>query len=162
MEFFEAPVRYMETIKSKLTEMAGKKEGRPIMDSEHWGDKPVYRNSWPKVDTKGHLRVMFYNVHKINALEDFIEMKMLMQTAAQEQADIIMITEITLNMHVKANKYRLIQAVKQYDKYAKIQIAHPPENTNTTSSFNMGGNMIIVQGALAGRIGNQGSDELGR
>ena len=106
--------------------------------------------------------MMFYNVHKINALEDFIEMKMLMQTAAQEQADIIMITEITLNMHVKANKYRLIQAVKQYDKYAKIQIAHPPENTNTTSSFNMGGNMIIVQGALAGRIGNQGSDELGR
>ena len=162
MEFFKAPVRYMETIKNKLADMAGKREGRPTLDSEHWGDKPVYRDSWPKVETKGCIRVMFYNVHGISALEDFIEMEMLMQTAAQEQADIIMITEINLNMHVKANKYRLIQAVKQYDKYAKVQIAHPPENPNTTRSFNMGGNMIIVQGALAGRIGEQGSDALGR
>ena len=92
---------------------------------------------------------MFYNVHGISALEDFIEMEMLMQTAAQEQADIIMITEINLNMHTHSNKARLIQTVKQYYKYAKVQIAHPPENPNATRSFNMGSNMIIVQGALA-------------
>ena len=162
MELFKAPVKYMECIKGKLTEMAAKKEGRPAMDSEQWGDKPVYRENWPKVDTKGRLRVMFYNVHGISALEDFIEMEMLMQTAAQEQADIIMITEINLNMHTHSNKARLIQTVKQYDKYAKVQIAHPPENPNATRSFNMGSNMIIVQGALAGRVGKQGSDPIGR
>ena len=84
IEFFKVPVRYMETIKSKLSDMAEKREGRPTMDSEQWGDKPVYHDSWPKVETKGCLRVMFYNVHGISALEDFIEMEMLIQTAAQE------------------------------------------------------------------------------
>ena len=162
MEKFKAPVRYMEAIKAKFVEMASKKEGRPNSDSEQWGDKPVYRDSWPKVEKKGRIRVMFYNVHGISALEDFIEMEMLMQAAAMEQADVIMITEINLNMHVKGNRHRLIQAVKQYDKYAKVQLAYPPENSHTTRSFNMGGNMIIVQGALAGRVGEQGADPIGR
>ena len=162
MENFKAPVRYMEAIKAKFTEMAAKKEDRPHTNSEHWGGAPVYRDSWPKVEKKGRIRVMFYNVHGISALEDFIEMEMLIQAAAMEQADVIMITDINLNMHVKGNKHRLIQAVKQYDKYAKVQLAYSPENPNTTRSFNMGGNMIIVQGALAGRVGKQGADPIGR
>ena len=45
MELFKAPVQYMDCLKGKLTEMAAKKEGRPAMDSEHWGDKPVYREN---------------------------------------------------------------------------------------------------------------------
>ena len=162
MEMFKAPVRYMEAIKEKFNTMKEKKEGRPDDDSMHWGDIPTYRESWPKVDTKEGIRIMFYNVHGISALEDFIEMEMLMQTAAVEQADVIMITEINLNLHVKSVKARLLSTVRQYDKYAKVQLAYPPENTHTTRSFNMGGNMIIVQGALAGRIGKQGADALGR
>ena len=162
MEMFKAPVRYMETMKEKYATMTAKKEGRPDTDSVHWGDEPVYRDSWPKVDAKGRLRILFYNVNGISALEDFIEMEMLMQTAAQEQADILMVTEINLNLHNKSIKSRLIQTIKQYDKYAKVQFAFPPENPNSTRAFNMGGTMIIVQGALAGRVGSQGSDDLGR
>ena len=162
MEMFKAPARYMESMKEKFAGMAAKKEGRPNTDSLHWGDKPVYRESWPKIDTKGNLRILFYNVNGISALEDFIEMEMLMQTGAQEQADILMVTELNLNLHNKSIKSRLIQTVKQYDKYAKVQFSYPPENPNTTRAFNMGGTMIIVQGALAGRIGTQGADKLGR
>jgi hypothetical protein len=162
LERFKAPARYMESMKEKFAGMAAKKEGRPNTDSLHWGDKPVYRESWPKIDTKGNLRILFYNVNGISALEDFIEMEMLMQTGAQEQADILMVTELNLNLHNKSIKSRLIQTVKQYDTYAKVQFSYPPENPNTTRAFNMGGTMIIVQGALAGRIGTQGADQLGR
>jgi len=162
LELFKAPVRYMESMKEKFAGMAAKKEGRPAIDSLQWGDTPVYRESWPKIDAKANLRVLFYNVNGISALEDFIEMEMLMQTGAQEQADILMVTELNLNLHNKAIKSRLIQTVKQYDKYAKVQFSFPPENPNTTRAFNMGGTMIIVQGALAGRIGSQGADPLGR
>ena len=162
MELFKAPVKYMESMKEKYANMAAKKEGRPNIDSTHWGDKPAYSDSWPKIDTKGKLRILFYNVNGISALEDFIEMEMLMQTAAQEQADILMVTEINLNLHNKSIKSRLLQTVKQYDKYAKVQFSYPPENPNSSRAFNMGGTMIIVQGALAGRVGTQGADELGR
>ena len=65
----------MDAIKAKVTELAVKKEGRPHTNSEHWGDAPVYRDSWPKVEKKGRIRVMFYNVHGISALEDFIKME---------------------------------------------------------------------------------------
>ena len=162
LELFKAPIPYMEAMKTKLQIMEDKMDGRPDGDGRHWGDEPTYRTTWPKVDKKGAIRIMYYNVNGISASDDFIEMEMLMQTAAQEQVDIIMVSELNLNLYMPGVRARLTQAVKQYDKYARIQIAHPPENPHTTRTFNMGGNMIIVQGALAGRIGQQGSDSLGR
>ena len=47
-----------------------------------------------------------------------------------------------------------------FDKYAKVEMAFPPEEPFTTSDFNMGGLMAIVQGGLGGRISDKGVTQL--
>ena len=39
MALFKAPVKYMDSVKGKIKTMCEKKEGRPEVDIEHWGDQ---------------------------------------------------------------------------------------------------------------------------
>ena len=52
MELFKAPVKYMDAIKEKFVQMTAKKEGRPNMDTEHWGDEPGGQLGWGQFCTR--------------------------------------------------------------------------------------------------------------
>ena len=64
----------------------------------------------------------------------------------QVQADVMLVSEVNLNLHKPSVRAKLRESIKSYDKYVKIQMAYPPDEPFTTSDFNMGGNMAIVQG----------------
>ena len=162
MEKFYSPEKYTGQVQSMMAAMESKKEGRTVEDMETWGDEIGHSNKWPKIDPKGHIRIMFYNVHGISYKQNYFEMDMIMQMGGQVQADVILLAEVNLNMHKPGVRAKLRDSIKAYDKYAKIQMAYPPDEPFTTSDFNMGGNMAIVQGGLAGRCIEQGSDLYGR
>ena len=52
IELFKAPVKYMDAIKEKFVQMTAKKEGRPNMDTEHWGDEPGGQLGWGQFCTR--------------------------------------------------------------------------------------------------------------
>ena len=62
-----------------MAAMETKKEGRTVEDMETWGDEIGHSNTWPKIDPKGHIRIMFYNVHGISYKQNYFEMDMIMQ-----------------------------------------------------------------------------------
>ena len=162
VKYFHSPERYTVQAKSIQDQVQMKKRGRPILDQQMWGDSITTSDTWPKVNPKGHIRVLFYNVHGISYKNNFFEMDMLMQLGGQVQADIMLIAEINLNLHQQRTRSNLTNSIRNFDKYARVQMAYPPDPPYTTSAFNMGGNMAIVQGGLSGRCGEQGADVFGR
>ncbi len=162
MKKYFSPDRYRQQVESLLAKVTEKKVDRPEADLDMWGDCIAQSDTWPKVKKNGHLRLLYYNVNGISARQDYFEMDMLMQTIAQVQADITLISEVNLNMHKGRVRARLKQSVRDFYKYAKVELAYPPELPFTTTDFNMGGLMAIVQGGLAGRISDQGVDPIGR
>ena len=159
---YNTPTQHMTQVKKIRCQMGVKKAGRPAMDQQMWGDNISYSSTWPKINSKGHIRLMFYNVHGISYKHDYVEMDMIMQIGSQVQADVLMLTEINLNLYQSRVRAKLRDSIRDYDKYAKVQMAYPPDSPYTTSDFNMGGNMVIVQGGLSGRCGEQGADVYGR
>jgi hypothetical protein len=162
MEAFYSPETYRERIQNIQDKMKTKRNGRPVIDSNMWGDELTTSEKWPKVNTQGHLRILFYNVNGISYKHNYFEMDMIMQLGGQAQADILLLTEINLNLHQAKVRQKVKDSIRAYDKYAKVQMAFPPDPPFTTSEFNMGGNMAIVQGGLSGRCGERGSDIYGR
>ena len=59
MELYKAPVPYMEAMKAKYEKMTEKTEGWPVADPQQWGDGLVYRDSWPRIDTKENIWILF-------------------------------------------------------------------------------------------------------
>ena len=159
---YNTPEQHMNQVKKLRSKMGEKRVGRTTKDQQMWGDDINYSSSWPKINPNGHIRLMFYNVHGISYKHDFVEMDMIMQIGSQVQADVMMLTEINLNLYKPRVRTKLRESIRAYDKYAKIQLAYPPDSPVTTSDFNMGGNMVIVQGGLSGRCGEQGADIYGR
>ena len=100
LEYFHSPEKYKLQARNIHTQMTQKKAGRPGMDLQTWGDGITSSATWPKVNPNRHLRIMFYNVHGISYKNDFFEMDMLMQLGGQVQADVMLITEINLNLHL--------------------------------------------------------------
>ena len=162
LEVFYSPAKYTGQIQNIRDQMTKKRLGRTVTDLQTWGDGINVSSTWPKVDPEGHLRIMFYNVHGISYKNNYFEMDMLMQLGGQVQADVMLITEINLNLHQPKVRAKLKDSIRAYDKYAKVQMAYPPDSPFSTSEFNMGGNMAIVQGGLSGRCGDQGADLYGR
>ena len=162
LELFHSPDKHLHQIQKMRQHMTEKKEGRPNLDTQMWGDDVTTSSTWPKVNPHGHLRLLFYNVHGISYKNNYFEMDMIMQMGGQVQADILLLTEINLNLHQARVRGKLRDSIRAYDKYAKVQLAYPPDTPFTQSAFNMGGNMVIVQGGLSGRCGDQGSDKYGR
>ena len=161
LESFHSPEKYRRNVEKMYTQMENKKDGRPEPDSAMWGDEPTSSSMWPTVNTHGHLRILFYNVHGISYKNDYFEMDMVMQMGGQVQADVLLLTEINLNLHQSRVRNKVKESIRAYDKYAKVQMAFPPDPPFTTSEFNMGGNMAIVQGGLSGRCRDCGSDIYG-
>ena len=159
---FYSPTKYRAQIQNMRELMEHKRSGRPGQDSCMWGDDINYSSTWPKVNPKGHLRIMFYNVHGVSYKNNYFEMDMIMQMGGQMQADVMLLSEINLNLHQAKVRGKLRESIRGYDKYAKVQMAYPPDPPFTRSDFNMGGNMVIVQGGLSGRCGEQGADTFGR
>ena len=162
LELFHTPDMHMNQIKHMRDKMKNKLAGRPDLDMHMWGDGINLSPSWPKVNTDGHLRFLFYNVNGISYKHNYFEMDMIMQMGGQVQADVMLITEVNLNLHQPRVRNRIRESIRAYDKYAKVQMAYPPDTPFTQSQFNMGGNMIIAQGGLSGRCVEQGADIYGR
>jgi hypothetical protein len=160
--YFQSPQQYTQQVLTTQKQIQQKKLGRPTLDMQMWGDETMTTSTWPKVTSQGHLRIVFYNVHGISYKNDFFEMDMLMQLGGQIQADVMLITEINLNLHQPQVRAKLRNSIRDFDKYARVQMAYPPDPPFTTSAFNMGGNMAIMQGGLSGRCMDQGSDTFGR
>lgn len=162
MERFHTPEKYRSQAQQIQGLTRTKQQERLGIDKEMWGDEITTNATWPKVTTNGHLRLLFYNVNGISYKNKFFEMDMLMQLGGQLQADAMLITEVNLNLHKPMVRAQIKESIRQYDKYAKVQLAYPPESPFTSSSFNMGGTMAIIQGGLSGRCQEQGSDTFGR
>ena len=162
MSKYFSPDRYKSQVEKLFEKVAEKKEHRPDTDLEMWGDTVEQSDTWPKIKKDGHIRILYYNVNGISARQDYFEMDMLMQTIAQVQADITLISEVNLNLHKPRIRAHLKQSIHSFDKYAKVELTYPPEAPFTTTDFNMGGIMAIIQGGLAGRIIEQGTDPIGR
>ena len=133
-----SPERYRTQIAQLMEVVTGKREHRPDEDLEMWGDSAIQTDSWPKVKLEGHLRILFYNVNGISSRQDYFEMDMLMQTIAQVQADITLISEVNLNLYKPRIRARLRESIRQFDKYAKVEMAYPPNAPFTSGDFNMG------------------------
>ena len=99
MAKFYSPEKYTEQVQTMRTAMENKKEGRTEEDMETWGDEIGYSDTWPKVNPQGHIRIMFNNVHGISYKQNYFEMDMIMQIGGQVQADVMLISEVNLNLH---------------------------------------------------------------
>jgi hypothetical protein len=159
---FHSPEKYITQLKKLRVQIETKTKHQLDRDANMWGDMITNSPTWPKVNTNGHIRILFYNVNGISYKNNYFEMDMIMQMGGQAQADIMLITEINLNLHKSQVRAKLRNSIKSYDKYAKVQLAYPPEAVHSVSDFNMGGNMSVIQGGLGGRCINQGADVYGR
>jgi hypothetical protein len=162
LSLFSSPQQYATNIAKKRAQMRAKKQYQLETDATMWGHTITTSELWPKFNMNGHLRLLFYNVNGISYRDNYFEMDMIMQMGGQEQADIILLTEINLNLHKSSVRAKVRDSIKAYDKYAKIQMAYSPDAPHSISNFNMGGNMAIVQGGLSGRCADQGADIYGR
>ena len=163
MAKFYSPERYQTSVKTMLDTITIKKESRSESDLQMWGDTfPTNDVVWPKIKKNGHIRCVFYNVNGISHRQNYFEMDMAMQMMSQEQADLLLISEVNLNMYKPRVRARLKESIRDFDKYAKVSMAYPPEEPFTTTDFNMGGLLAVVQGGLSGRISDQGADPIGR
>ena len=149
MHSFYSPEKYKVQVQQMQKKMESKQCGRPALDSQMWGDSIDTNPSWPKVNPDGHLRILFYNVHGISYKNNYFEMDMIMQMGGQVQADVMLITEVNLNLHKSKVRAKLKESIQSYDKYAKVQMAYPPDEPFTTSDFNMGGIWQLSRAALA-------------
>ena len=162
LELFHSPEKHMIQVENMRQQIEQKKGGRTTLDTQMWGDEITASPTWPKVNPKGHLRLLFYNVHGISYKNNYFEMDMIMQMGGQVQADVMLLSEVNLNLHQTRVRTKLRESIRDYDKYAKVQMAYPPDTPFTRSEFNMGGNMVIAQGGLSGRCQEQGADIYGR
>ena len=162
LDAFYSPQKYITQIRKIRSYITEKKKHQLVPDARMWGDPITTSTTWPRIDPRGHLRILFYNVNGISYKENFFEMDMIMQMGGQVQADVMLITEMNLNLHKSRVRAKLKDSIRDYDKYAKVQMAYPPDAPHSVSDFNMGGNMAIVQGGLSGRCIDQGADLYGR
>ena len=107
IEKFYSPERYQLQIKELMTSVNEKKESRTQTDLQMWGDDITNSDTWPKVKKSGHIRCLFYNVNGISHRQNYFEMDMAMQMMSQVQADILMISEVNLNMFKPRVRARL-------------------------------------------------------
>ena len=107
---------------------------------------------------KQNIRVMFANLGGINHENDLLDVDILMQHCAHYQVDVLMITEINLNLTQGSMRHRLREAFKRYDKHMKMQFAYPKLIVDKSSKHLMGSNMIGIQGGYAGRVVWAGAD----
>ena len=85
-----------------------------------------------------------------------------MQHCAENQIDIIMITELNLNLTQGRMRKNLREAFKRYDRHMKIQFTFPKIQVDKKTKHLMGSNTIGIQEGYARRVVWTGADEYGR
>ena len=120
---FYSPAKYTEQVQAMRTVMKGKQEGQTTEDMKTLGDEIECSETWPKINPQGHIHIMFYNVHEVSYKQNYFEMDMIMQMGGQVQADVMLVSEVNLNLHKSSVRAKLRESIKSHDKYAKIQMA---------------------------------------
>ena len=114
MEKFHSPEKYFTQVQNITNMTRTKQQDRNNSDKEMWGDNITTNGRWPKINQQGHIRLLFYNVNGISYKNDYFEMDMLMQLGGQLQVDVMMITEVNLNLHQAAVRAKLKDSIRQY------------------------------------------------
>ena len=162
MKKFQSPDFYIKRC-NELNDKATtwKEHKAKPADLHWWGDEAPMSESWP-TPMKQNIRVMFANLGGISHENDMLDVDILMQHCANIQIDILMITEINLNLTQGRMRKKLRDAFKRYDRHTKISLAHPKIQVNKKAQHLMGSNMIAIQGGYAGRVMWSGADKYGR
>jgi hypothetical protein len=162
MKYYQSPDFYVERceeMEEKVQQWTSNKATTD--DLQWWGDEISTSDQWP-TPMKQNVRILFANMGGISHENDFIDVDIFMQHCAENQIDIIMLTEINLNLTQGRMRKNLREAFKRYDKHMKIQFAHPHIQVDKKVKHLMGSNMIGVQGGYAGRVVWTGADKYGR
>ena len=98
MKYYQSPDFYIK----RCDEMRQKVESwtvnkRTDDDLQWWGDEPTESEQWP-TPMKQNIRVLFANLGGLSHENDCLDVDILMQHCAEQQIDIIMITELNLNL----------------------------------------------------------------
>ena len=162
MKYFQSPDFYIK----RCDEMRQKAESWTLSkatddDLQWWGDIPSESEQWP-TPMKQNIRVLFANLGGMSHENDFTDVDILMQHCAEHQIDVLMITELNLNLTQGRMRNQLREAFKRYDRHMKIQFAFPAIQVERSVKHLMGSNMIGVQGGYAGRVVWTGADKYGR
>ena len=117
MKYFQSPEFYVkrcEVMKAKVDQWTTNKATDE--DLQWWGDEIQINDQWP-TPMKQNIRILFANLGGLSHKNDFLDVDILMQHCAECQIDIIMLTEINLNLTQGRMRQKLREAFKRYDRH---------------------------------------------
>ena len=125
------------------------------------GDEIDLHEDWPSIKKTNRIRVIHANVHGLHPGKNNLECDYLLQQLAGFQTDIAQIVEVNQPLNNYRFQTNLRNAIKHFDKHARINFGCWDTPT-TETGIQMGGLMTVTQGGAAGLINSSGRDPIGR
>ena len=125
------------------------------------GDTPTFHEQWPKTHATGHFRIMQVNIHGLNQSRNNLECDYYLQRMTSYQVDMLLAVEVNQPDDNPVIRKRLSNVIGGFDKHAHTQFGHSTIPTSNFS-FQMGGEMAIIQGGAKSYVETSGSDPIGR
>ena len=104
---------------------------------------------------------MHTNVHGLHPGKNNLECDYYLQRMATFQVDMSLAVEVNQPVDNPTIRARLRNTICGFDKHAHVQFGHG-ETPSDKYGFQMGGEMIVIQGGATGFLNQSGSDPIGR
>jgi hypothetical protein len=119
---------------------------------QHWGHPLRIQNNWPITNINNTFRIASVNINGINSNNNYLELETIIGQMAENQIDILCLTEINLDFRKQQVYSDIWTTIKKIDRHIDINMKTSKRKSRIeNSTFKPGGTMILTSSAWSGR-----------